>query len=123
MKELTHYSLKKGNWSRLLPAGAAWERSHGLLDAADELPGDSFKCNPLWDTTASCFEYHTTWIKRVEKKKHINLLELQSYITEEKRLSHRYNSLRISAGIDSQVCLGAVVKGQASSAAINAMLR
>ena len=123
VKEITRYSLKKGNWSRLLPATAAWERSHGLLDAADELPGDSFKCNPLWDTVASCFEYKTTWIKKVDKAKHINLLELQSYITEEKRLAHRYSSLRIPAGIDSQVCLGAVVKGRASSAAINAMLR
>ena len=123
VKEITRYSLKKGNWSRLLPATAAWERSHGLLDAADELPGDSFKCNPLWDTVASCFEYKTTWIKKVDKAKHINLLELQSYITEEKRLAHRYSSLRIPAGIDSQVCLGAVVKGRASSAAINAILR
>ena len=123
VKEITRYSLKKGNWSRLLPAAAAWEKSHGLLDAADELPGDTFKCNPLWDTVANCFSYRTTWVKKVDKPKHINLLELQSYITEEKRLAHRCSSLRVPVGIDSQVCLGAVVKGRASSAALNSMLR
>lgn len=39
VKEITRFSLKKGNGSRLLPAAAAWEKSHGLLDAADELRG------------------------------------------------------------------------------------
>ena len=123
VKEITRHCLKKGNWARLLPAHAAWERGHGILQAEDELPGECFHCNPLWDTVASCFHYKTSWIKRVVNPRHINVLELKAFIAEEKRLCHRYSSLRIPAGIDSQVCLGAVVKGRASSPALNSLLR
>ncbi len=122
-QEITRHCLKKGNWSKLLPSNAAWRHSHGLLDAEDEVPGESFKCNPLWDTVASCFKYKTMWRKYVTQPKHINILELKAFVAEEKRICQRYSTLRIPFGLDSQVVLGAVVKGRASSSAINSILR
>ena len=122
-QELTRHCLKKGNWSKLLPSNAAWRHSHGLLDADDEVPGEPFKCNPLWDTVASCFRYKTMWRKCVAQPKHINILELKAFVAEEKRICQRYSTLRVPCGLDSQVCLGAVVKGRASSSAINSILR
>ena len=35
---------------------AAWLREQ-MLDAEDELPEDSFKCNPLWEVMARSLSY------------------------------------------------------------------
>ena len=53
-KELHRYSLRKPVWSRLLPPGKAWERSHGILALEDEVPEgvEPYKSNPLWETAA-----------------------------------------------------------------------
>ena len=37
-KELGRFSLRKGSWSRMLPPGMQWARSHGILPEEDELP-------------------------------------------------------------------------------------
>ena len=122
-REVSRFCLRKGVWSRLLQPAAAWEKSHGLLDPDDELPGDSFCCNPLWDTMSRGFTFTTTWVKRVARPQHINVLELKAIVAEEKRICERHQSIRVLAGLDSQVCLGALVKGRASSAALNNVLR
>ena len=59
----------------------------------------------------------------VRSSKHINLLELQAFVKEEKRICEAYHGIRIPVGIDSQVCLGTVVKGRASSKPLNDILR
>ena len=122
-REVSRFCLRKGVWSRLLQPAAAWEKSHGLLDPNDELPGDALSCNPLWDTMSRGFTFTTTWIKRVSRTQHINVLELKAIVAEEKRICERHQSIRVLAGLDSQVCLGALVKGRASSSALNNILR
>ena len=48
---------------------------------------------------------------------------MKALIAEEKRIAERFRCLRVLAGLDSQVCLGSLVKGRASSKAINNLLR
>ena len=54
---------------------------------------------------------------------HINLLELKAFLKEEKRLCNIYQQKRCLSALDSQVCLGALVKGRSSSPSINRALR
>ena len=122
-REVSRFCLKKGVWSKLLQPMAAWERAHGILEAENETPGDSFSCNPLWDVMSRAFPYSTTWVKYVTRSEHINILEMKALVAEEKRIAERFCSLRVLAGLDSQVGLGSLVKGRASSKAINNILR
>ena len=48
IQECSRHSLKKGNWSRLLPPDKAWMRSHGILKPEDELPEETYNTHPLW---------------------------------------------------------------------------
>ena len=123
VRELTRHCLRKGAWSKLLQPQAALQREKNLLDVEDELPADVFKSNPLWDVIARCLPYATSWKRLVRRPRHINVLELQAFVKEEKRLCESRSLLRVPFGIDSQVCLGAVVKGRASSRALNDILR
>ena len=115
--ELLRYCLRKGAWSKLLPLHLAWLRQHDLLAVTSCL------CNPLWETIARSLPYTTTWMKQVTSSRHINILEMQAFIKEEKRLCEKHCRVRIPFGIDSQVCLGALVKGRASSSSLNNLLR
>ena len=54
---------------------------------------------------------------------HINLLELKAFLKEEKRLCGLFHQKSCLSALDSQVCLGALVKGRSSSPAINRALR
>lgn len=122
VRELCRFSLKKSTWSQLLPPGKAWLRSHDLLDVAEELPGEAYDAHPLWVTLARCLEYKERWRARCKAGTHINLLEMKSYLTEEKRICQASLQSRFLFGLDSQVCLGALVKGRSSSVPINNML-
>ena len=122
-EELGRHCLRKGAWSRLLPAGAAWQRSHGVLLPTDELPDHEFSVHPFWEVLARCPTYSTRWRKQVRRDTHINLLEMRAYLLEERNVCLSHRSLRVPFGIDSQVCLGGVVKGRAASLALTRMMR
>ena len=53
----------------------------------------------------------------------INSLELKAYLLEEKRVCISHKSCRFLSGLDSQVCLGALIKGRSSSPSLNRLLR
>ena len=122
-RELSRHSVKKGNWSKLLPPGRAWLREHEMLHTDEELPGLTYTCHPLWQVISRSVEYKKAWCSRVDKKLHINVLELRAHLREEKFLSQSHSSLRVPFGLDSQVALGAVVKGRAASKALNVELQ
>lgn len=52
----------------------------------------------------------------------MNVGELRGYLIEEKRLCKQHSGFRVPVGLDSQVALGALVKGRSSSRALNAEL-
>lgn len=123
--ELFRHVIRKGVWSKLLPPTAARDRMHGELREEDELPNpeDQYTSHPLWSAMARSLTYRETWRREVRRACHINVLELRAHLLEEKRLSRQVRSCRIPYGIDSQVCIGAVVKGRAASPALNYELK
>ena len=123
VEEVARHSLKKGIWTKLLPGTLARERIHGLLDPDGEVPGLSYRTHPLWDLLARCLQYKCAWRELVRRPMHINLLELKAYLKHERRIATRTRSKRVLFGMDSQVSLGAVVKGRSSSKALNGELK
>ena len=124
-QELCRHSLRKSCWSTLLPPGKSWKKQHGLLEPEDELDDaeESFQVHPLWELCARGCSFSTTWSSRADSNLHINLLEMKAHLREERRLARSGRSLRVPQGLDSQVCLGALVKGRASSTALTREMR
>lgn len=122
-QEFSRHSLKRSNWSKLLPPGKAWLREHGLLDAKDELPDEVYDSHPLWCLLANCLEYKERWRLQTRHGQHINISELKAYLREEKFLCTSYLRKRFLFALDSQVALGALTKGRAASRSINSCLR
>ena len=120
-KEAQRLGLSKSMWTRLLPPGKAWLRSKSLLSPDDELPGDEdvFDVHPFWEQLARCLSYKEEWRKQRPRAVHINIGELRAHLREESRLATNYVSKRIAYALDSQVALGSLVKGRASSKPLN----
>ena len=123
VEEFSRKSLRRGAWSQLLPPAKRWLRCQGLLSVDDELPDDRYDTHPLWSLLARVLPYEERWRLHVEVPRHINILELKSFLREERLISYRGKHLRCLFGLDSQVCLGALCKGRASSSALNKELK
>ena len=123
VQEFARYSLKKSTWSRLLPPGKAWLRSHAMLDEEDEMPEEGFQSHPLYDLVARCYDYKERWRHPCRHGQHINILELKAFLFEEKKICQAALGRRSLCGLDSQVCLGALVKGRSSSPSLNRLMR
>ena len=120
-EELFRRALRKSMWTRLLPPGKAWEKSHGCLAPDEELPDGETGCqtNPLWEIAATCFQYSLLFKSRASSRRHINVGELRAYLRAEKMLGRQMPSTREVFGLDSQVCLGLLCKGRSASGALN----
>lgn len=116
-QELARHALKKSNWSKLLSPMKSWAKGHGLLDPSDELAGDddeAYTTHPLWEIVARALPYREMWRRVVGRKFHINVLELRAHLAEERRIATSHRSLRAPFALDSQVCLGCLIKGRSS---------
>ena len=123
-REAMRHSLTKSRWTHLLPPFKAWQKSHDLLDPSDELPGgDMYNTHPLWCLLARGLHYHESWRMAHVQKRHINFTELAAFLKEESRMAMGHFSCRIPFGLDSQVALGALVKGRSASKALNSLLQ
>lgn len=94
-----------------------------LCTTLDPLGGERFKGHPLWNVMASALDYTVSWREFVGRPIHINVLELRAFLREERRVAARHRSVRVLSGLDSQVALGAIVKGRSSSRALNNEMR
>ena len=122
-EELLRHTLMKGAWARLLPAPQAWLRSKGMMDDLSELPDGGAFTHPLWRKMARALRYDLQWSREARRSQHINLKELLAFLRLEEQVGARVCSARILCAMDSQVCLGALVKGRASSPGLNRLLR
>ncbi len=123
-KEAMRHSLSKSTWSQLLPPGKAWMKLHGKLEASDELPdGFAYDTHPLWEMLARVPLYEEVWRRPHRSSSHINLTELAAHLRQEASVGLRRGSVRVLYGLDSQVALGALVKGRAASVSVNSLLR
>ena len=123
-REGIRHSLFKSVWAQLLPPAKAWLRVKGQLHVDDELPFDNcLDVHPLWELLARAPVYRELWRKKHDRQHHINLTELRAHLREECRLSANSFSVRQLYGLDSQVSLGALVKGRCSSGLLNSELQ
>ena len=121
-RELCRTSLVKGRWTQLLSPSEAWQKQHDCLSPDDEV-NEPYVIHPLWELCARGFQFVEAWRKKVFKKSHINILEAKAFLKEERRLANLQQRARYPTALDSQVCLGALVKGRSSSSGINALLK
>ena len=123
VQEVCRRSLRKGIWTKLLPPSKAWMREHDVLEPGDEVPGDSYSAHPLWKLLARALEYKFNWRQKILDRRHINLTELEANLKSERRCAANLRHRHLLFALDSQVSLGALVKGRAASAALNVMLQ
>ena len=123
--ELVRHKLTKAAWSRLLSPWRALQRLHGTLRPADEVPEGEMPLNahPLWTAIARHSQFSTVWRQRVKGRTHINVSELDAYLRAETRKGRTSPSSRPMIGSDSQVTLGAIVKGRSFSPVLNKQLK
>ena len=123
--ELTRHRLTKAAWSRLLSPIKAWQRLHGRLSPEDEVPAGETpsQAHPVWTQLSRALRFETKWCKSIKKKTHINVSELLAALEAESRRARASPSTRPLIASDSQVSLGALIKGRSSSAGLNGLLR
>ena len=122
-REALRHSLTKSYWTKLLPPSKAWLKSKELLGGEEELPGgDLYDVHPFWENLARSVHYVELWRKMHPKPVHVNIGELRAHLIEEGRIGFKLRSVRVPYALDSQVALGSLVKGRASSKALNAEL-
>ena len=123
-QELARHSLRKSTWATLLPPGKSWQKEKGTLLPDDELEdGTVYQVHPLWELCARGCKFKTTWSCKVKNPKHINLLEMDAHLREERRICKTCQSIRYPSALDSQVVLGALVKGRASATSLTTSMR
>ena len=118
--ELARHCLTKPMWTKLLPPAKAWLKAKSLLSAADELPGEEvYDLHPLWETVIRILQFVEIFRCKHSRRVHINIGELRGFLALERRLCRQFTSFRWLEFLDSQVCLGALVKGRSASPALN----
>ena len=119
-EELYRHCLRKSVWTKLLGPSAEWHRRHDLLAPEDELPGEEkYDMHPLWSVCAQGLDYKLMFAKRDASAKHINISELRGFLRAESIMGKKNPGHRTLYGLDSQVCLGAIIKGRSSSRGLN----
>eukprot|EP00438_Fugacium_kawagutii_P022650 Skav224874 [mRNA] locus=scaffold1112:121111:123981:+ [translate_table: standard] len=122
-KELVRHTLRKSVWAKLLSPFNAILRSHDRLEPEDELPGDtSIETNPLWHALAVGLDYKLLFAKQKSGARHINIGETRAALKTERLLASAQPDSRVLLGLDSQVAIGTLCKGRASSPSLNAEL-
>ena len=126
-KEMGRQKLTKAAWSRLLSPRQALLRLHGILPAEDEVPDgeEPARTHPMWTAVVRSRPFRFCWRKKVKRRTHINVSELSAALRCEARRGRRIRSpnSRLLIGSDSQVVLGAMVKGRSSSSVLNQKLK
>ena len=122
--ELYRHTLKKSLWVWLLKPYAALMRARGELPADEEVPdGESrYHSHPLWQCLAESLDFKLLFMKVKSGERHINIGELRAMLKAEEKHAWRTPESREIYALDSQVCLGCLVKGRSSSAALNTEL-
>ncbi len=122
--EVHRFRLRKTVWVKLLSPLKALNRLKGILPPAEELPaGVPLPSHPLWLELATVPQFKC--IKKVLTKEgsHINVDELKGILVTERLAAHDSFPSRFFSLADSQVALGAVLKGRSSSLGLNTLLQ
>ena len=123
--ELGRQRLTRAAWSRLLTPFQAVQKIHGSLAPDDEVPDGQEPAteHPLWTGVVKSSHFKLQWKKRIRNRPHINVSEMAAALRSESRRCRRFPNHRLLTGSDSQVVLGALVKGRSSSKVLNKLLK
>ena len=123
--ELVRHQLTKVAWARLLSPWKALQRSRGSLQPEDEVPeGEPVACkHPLWSAVIKTQQFCLKERQRVTKRQHINVSELKSALQAERRNGREQPDSKLPLGSDSQVTLGAMIRGRSSSKTLNDLMK
>lgn len=122
--EIHRHRLRKSVWTKLLSPVKSLQRIRGILPPAEELPGEGMiSSHPLHIELGTCLQF-----VELEKRKsltpvHINILELRGMVRSERHAAMECFPGRSFSLADSQVALGAWLKGRSSSIALNQELQ
>lgn len=119
-RELFRHTLQKPTWVHMLRPLQERLRREGNLPPDEELPeGEPYPVHPLWVQLARSLTFSCRWRKKLKRPKHINTHELDAVLEAEKRISETLPHSRLLLASDSQVALGALLKGRSSSRQLN----
>lgn len=122
--ELHRHCLRKHVWTKLLSPLKALLKERDVLDPSDELPdGTPLESHPLWLLVARSLQFSTEKSRRTKEGRHINVDELQGMLETERVAVDEGFPVRFFSLADSQVSLGAILKGRSSSIGLNALLQ
>ena len=123
--ELSRQKLTKAAWARLLSPLQQLQRMHHLLPPEEEVPEgeEPARSHPLWTAVIRSTSFSLVRRRRIRGKTHINVSELNAALDSEKRRAEQNPDTRLLTASDSQVVLGALVRGRSSSAALNRRLQ
>ena len=123
--ELTRHKLTKAAWSRLLSPWKEVQRLHSRLSPEDVVPDGEqpAAAHPVWSALAQACSFQTEWRQPLRRRRHINLSELEAALLAEQSNLSSHPGSRLLMGCDSQVSLGALVKGRSSSPSLNTMMK
>ena len=121
VRELAGHCLTRGRWVALLSQRRSLLRAKGLLVPELELPDgeESDACADWTYDVLTRLKYHVTFKAAARGKEHINLGETREFIAAERKAAIERPSTRVFLGADSQVQLGATIKGRASAPRAN----
>ena len=122
--EIHRHRLRKSVWSKLLSPLKSLQRIKGILPPAEELPGDQcLASHPLHIEVGACFQFVELEKRKSVRDVHINVLELRGLVHSEKAAAFEHFPGRAFMLSDSQVALGAWLKGRSSSVSLNQELQ
>ena len=123
--ELSRQKLTKAAWARLLSPLQQLRKMHGLSRPEDEVPlgEEPARSHPLWTSVIRSTNFRVVQKKRIRRRVHINLSELNAALDSEKRRALECPNRRLLTASDSQVVLGALVRGRSSSKSLNSKLK
>lgn len=122
--EVHRHRLRKSSWVRLLSPLKALKRVQGCLGADEELPdGSTLPGHPLFLELLSALPFDEDFRKKTKVGQHINIGELQALAKSEQHAAGFQFPNRTMYVADSQVALGAWIKGRSSSIGLNQILQ
>ena len=123
-EELQRHTLQKGLWNRLLQPASAYLREKGELCEERELPDKSYSMTFIWkDLVKSLAFERYGGVRRVKKRRHINIGEIRAALRAEEKLGGEQSDVFYIHLQDSQVSLAALTKGRSSSRALNSEMK
>ncbi len=122
--EIHRHRLRKSVWTKLLSPVKSLKRIRGVLPPAEELPGDGMiSSHPLHIELGTCLQFEELEKRKSLTSVHINVLELRGMVRSERRAALEHFPGRSFSLADSQVALGAWLKGRSSSISLNQELQ